>query len=93
VPLADYDFVLTDPPYSASDAERYGTAMANRNKLVRTLSEGLHPWRLRCVARPGLSDVHQGATEARGGDRDRGVDQPWFRVLTVFRRHEGEATA
>ena len=41
VPLADYDFVLADPPYSASDAERYGTIMVNRNKVVRTLSEGL----------------------------------------------------
>jgi hypothetical protein len=27
VPLAEYDFVLCDPPYSASDAERYGTSM------------------------------------------------------------------
>ena len=54
VPLADYDFVLADPPYSASDAERYGTSMVNRNKVVRTLSQvcgPAHTWRgsIRCI--------------------------------------------
>jgi len=41
VPLHDYDFVLADPPYSASDAEHYGTPMVNRNKVVATLAAGL----------------------------------------------------
>jgi hypothetical protein len=40
VPLGQYDFVLADPPYSAGDAERYGAAMVNRNKVLATLSAG-----------------------------------------------------
>ena len=41
VPLAEYDFVLADPPYSQSDAQRYGTVLCNRNKVVATLAAGL----------------------------------------------------
>jgi hypothetical protein len=37
VPLHTFDFVLADPPYSESDAERYGCCMVNRNKVVATL--------------------------------------------------------
>jgi hypothetical protein len=43
VPLHLHDLVLADPPYSQSDAEHYGQAMVNRNKVMRTLSEGLKP--------------------------------------------------
>jgi hypothetical protein len=49
VPLHLYDFVLADPPYSASDAERYVVVMVSRNKVVRTV--GWSPaWCLRCMA-------------------------------------------
>ncbi len=41
VPLHQYDFVLADPPYSASDADHYGTPMVNRNKVMKTLAAGL----------------------------------------------------
>ena len=41
VPLHCYDLVLADPPYSGSDAEHYGTAMVNRNKVMATLATGL----------------------------------------------------
>jgi hypothetical protein len=41
VPLGDYDFVLADPPYSESDAARYGSCLINRNKVMARLSEGL----------------------------------------------------
>jgi hypothetical protein len=43
VPLHLYDLVVADPPYSASDAERYGVLMVNRNKVIRELSERLPP--------------------------------------------------
>jgi hypothetical protein len=33
VPLNDYDFVLADPPYSESDAQRYGTSLVRRNLM------------------------------------------------------------
>jgi hypothetical protein len=37
VPLTDYDLILADPPYSENDAERYGTTMVKRNKVLRAL--------------------------------------------------------
>lgn len=37
-PLEWFDLVLADPPYSAEDAEHYGTAMVNRNKVLRALT-------------------------------------------------------
>jgi hypothetical protein len=43
VPLADYDLVLADPPYSIEDAERYQTSMVNRNLVLRALAQGLRP--------------------------------------------------
>jgi hypothetical protein len=42
VPLALYDLVLADPPYSVEDARHYGTTMISRNKVMRAL-EGLSP--------------------------------------------------
>jgi len=43
VPLADYDLVLADPPYSVEDAERYQTTMVRRNVVMRSLAAGLRP--------------------------------------------------
>lgn len=45
VPLADYDLVLADPPYSVEDAERYQTTMVKRNTVMsalRRLRPGAH---------------------------------------------------
>src|SRR5689334_3071354 len=45
VPLADYDLVLADPPYSVEDAERYQTTMIKRNVVLsalQRLSPGAH---------------------------------------------------
>ncbi len=41
VPLAQYDLVLCDPPYSVEDAERYQTTMVKRNVVMRSLAAGL----------------------------------------------------
>ena len=41
VPLAGYDLVLADPPYSVEDAERYQTTMVQRNVVMRSLAAGL----------------------------------------------------
>ncbi len=41
VPLADYDLVLADPPYSVEDAERYQTTMVQRNVVLRSLAAGM----------------------------------------------------
>lgn len=37
VPLAQYDLVMADPPYSEDDAMRYGTTMVKRNLVLRAL--------------------------------------------------------
>lgn len=37
MPLEEYRLVLADPPYSVEDAEHYGTAMVNRNKVMKAL--------------------------------------------------------
>ena len=45
VPLASYDLVLADPPYSVEDAERYQTTMIKRNTVMsalRGVSAGTH---------------------------------------------------
>jgi hypothetical protein len=41
VDLSIYDFVLADPPYSESDAQRYGRSLVNRNKVMATLGNRL----------------------------------------------------
>jgi hypothetical protein len=41
VPLSEYDLVVADPPYSESDAERYGSCMVNRHKVMAALAAGL----------------------------------------------------
>jgi len=41
VPLAAYDLVLADPPYSVEDAERYQTTMVQRNVVMRSLAKGM----------------------------------------------------
>ena len=43
MPLADYDLVLADPPYSVEDAERYQTTMVQRNVVMRSLAAGMRP--------------------------------------------------
>jgi hypothetical protein len=43
VPLAQYDLVLCDPPYSVEDATRYQTTMVKRNVVMRSLAAGLSP--------------------------------------------------
>ena len=78
--------MLADPPYSASDAEHYGTPMVNRNKVVATLAAGLpsgayvawldqvYPMFSKVVLKPEAVIGIVGSTNHR------------FRVLTVFRR-------
>ena len=86
VPLQRFDFVLADPPYSASDAERYGAPMVNRNKVVATLAAGLpsgayiawldqvYPMFSKVALKPEAVIGIVGSTNHR------------FRLLTVFRK-------
>jgi hypothetical protein len=43
VPVENYGLILADPPYSAEDADHYGTPCVSRNKVVQTLSERMRP--------------------------------------------------
>jgi hypothetical protein len=86
VPLHLYDFVLADPPYSESDAQRYGTSLVNRHKVVATLATDLpsgaylvwldqvYPMFSKTALKPEAVIGMVGSTNHR------------FRVLTVFRR-------
>lgn len=38
VPLADYDIILADPPYSVEDSEHYQPTMVKRNKVMKALA-------------------------------------------------------
>lgn len=37
VPLHNYDLIMADPPYSAEDAEHYGTTLVKRNLVMKAL--------------------------------------------------------
>lgn len=43
VPVEEYDLILADPPYSAEDADHYGTPLVSRNKVVEVLSHRMQP--------------------------------------------------
>jgi hypothetical protein len=85
VPLNQYDFVLADPPYSESDAAKYGQPLVNRNKVIKALSTRLpvnafivwldqvYPMYQKENLRPDATIGIIGSTNHR------------FRVLTVFR--------
>jgi hypothetical protein len=86
VPLHQYDFVLADPPYSQSDAERYGTIMVNRNRVVAALAEGLPSgafvvWLDQVYPMYRKSQLHPEAVIGIVGSTNHR-----FRVLTVFRK-------
>jgi hypothetical protein len=89
VPLADYDLVLADPPYSIEDAERYQTTMVKRNTVMsalRGLPEGAHVVWLDQVLPMYRKDAF--AIDAVIGLVKSTNHR--FRVVTVFRRLPGD---
>ena len=92
VPLGAYDLVLADPPYSVEDAERYQTTMVKRNTVMRALrrlSPGAHVVWLDQVLPMYRKDAF--AVDAVIGMVKSTNHR--FRVITVFRRLEGQAKA
>ena len=86
VPLASYDLVLADPPYSVEDAERYRTTMVRRNVVMRSLARGLLPG-ARVVWLDQVLPMYrkdQWAVEAVIGMVKSTNHR--FRMMTVFRR-------
>jgi hypothetical protein len=86
VPLHLYDFVLADPPYSQSDAERYGTILVNRNKVVATLAAGLQPGAYIAWLDQVYPMFAKVALKPEAVIGIVGSTNHRFRVLTVFRR-------
>lgn len=87
VPLADYDLVLADPPYSVEDCERYRTTMVKRNVVMQALarlSSNAHVVWLDQVLPMYRKD--QFSIEAVIGMVKSTNHR--FRVITIFRRLE-----
>ena len=92
VPLADYDLVLADPPYSIEDAERYQTTMVQRNVVMRSLAAGMAPG-ARVVWLDQVLPMYrkdEWAVEAVIGMVKSTNHR--FRVITIFRKLDGAAT-
>lgn len=88
VPLAAYDLVMADPPYSVEDAERYQTTMVRRNVVMRSLALGMRPgarvvWLDQVLPMYRKTDW---AIEAVIGMVKSTNHR--FRVITIFRRLE-----
>ena len=87
VPLANYDLVLADPPYSVEDAERYQTTMVKRNTVLsalRGLSPGTHiVWldQVLPMYRKDAFDVEAVIGMVKSTNHR-------FRAVTIFRRRE-----
>lgn len=93
VPLADYDLVLADPPYSVEDAERYRTTMVKRNVILRSLAAGMRPG-ARVVWLDQVLPMYrkdEWAIEAVIGMVKSTNHR--FRVTTIFRRLESKTLA
>lgn len=85
VPLANYDLVLADPPYSIEDCERYQTTMVKRNVVMQALarlSPGAHIVWLDQVLPMYRKDTF--SIEAVIGMVKSTNHR--FRVITIFRR-------
>jgi hypothetical protein len=85
VPLADYDLVLADPPYSVEDCERYQTTMVKRNVVMAALaglSSGAHVVVLDQVLWMWRKDTFK--IEAVIGMVKSSNHR--FRVITIFKR-------
>lgn len=90
VPLADYDLVLADPPYSVEDCERYQTTMVKRNVVMQALarlSPGAHVVWLDQVLPMYRRDTF--SIEAVIGMVKSTNHR--FRVVTIFRRLQNVA--
>jgi hypothetical protein len=86
VPLHEYDFVLADPPYSAGDAEHYGTPMVSRNQVMKTLAAGLRPGAYVAWLDQVYPMFAKVALQPEAVIGIVGSTNHRFRVLAVFRR-------
>lgn len=87
VPLATYDLVLADPPYSVEDADHYQVTMVKRNVVMRALQRlpiGAHVVWLDQV----LPMYRKDAFEQEAVIGMVKSTNHRFRVVTIFRRRD-----
>jgi hypothetical protein len=88
VPIANYDLILCDPPYSVEDAEHYKTTMVKRNVVLaalgRAASPGTHVVWLDQVL-PMYRKAEWDVAAVIGMVKSTNHR---FRVVTIFRRKE-----
>ncbi|HME21388.1 MAG TPA: hypothetical protein VKI44_08570 [Acetobacteraceae bacterium] len=89
VPLDRYDLAVCDPPYSENDAVQYGTSLPVAGRVMRALEglpAGAHVVWLdeRTPRSRKVAFAHEGiiGLSTSAGHR--------FRVVNVFRRHNGQ---
>jgi hypothetical protein len=88
VPIANYDLILCDPPYSVEDAEHYKTTMVKRNVVLAALGRAAAPgthvvWldQVLPMYRKAEWDVVAVIGMVKSTNHR-------FRVVTIFRRKE-----
>ena len=68
--------ILADPPYSAADAEKYGTVMVNRGRVFRTLAQVTDPGAFVVWLGHDLADAPEGGVADGQAHHARAVDEP-----------------
>lgn len=86
-PENHFDIIYADPPYSSEDANKYGTPMINRNKVVKECWKVLKPkgllvW-LDCIY-PMYSKKEMKLVGTIGVIRSTNHR---FRVILIYRKH------
>lgn len=80
------DLIIADPPYSAEDAEHYGTPMVNRNKVVSECCKILLPGGFLCWLDTVLPMYRKVELQLVGTIGVIRSTNHRFRVLSIFRK-------
>jgi hypothetical protein len=89
VPVANYDLILCDPPYSIEDADHYATTMVKRNKVMRTLGARMHAGAFVVWLDQVLPMYRKDDFDIRAVIGMVKSTNHRFRVITVFEKREG----
>ena len=89
VPLTGYDLILCDPPYSVEDANHYQTTMVQRNVVMRSLGAATSPGTYLIWLDQVLPMFRKDQWTVQGVIGMVKSTNHRFRVVTVFRKHEG----
>jgi len=88
-PPEKFDLILADPPYTAEDAEHYGTPMINRNKVVKEAWIVLKPGGFLCWLDQVLPMYRKDMYKLVGTIGVVRSTNHRFRVVSIFQKNEG----